>query len=193
MLDRFYKRVMALAASPHATWWLALIAFAEASFFPIPPDALLIPMALAKPQSAWRFALVCTIGSVAGGALGYAIGFYLFVPLMRTGIAHILFGNDPLGVFQAWYARWGLGVILVKGLTPIPYKLVTIASGAAHFDFWVFMGASFVTRGARFFLVATLLHFYGDSVRTFVEKRLTLVTSALVLGVIGGLLAVKFF
>ena len=190
MLHRLYIRTLTLAGSRHAPWWLAGLAFAEASFFPIPPDVLLL-MGLARPERAFRFAAVCTVGSVAGGALGYAIGFFLFDSLMRTAVAHALFGPDPLGAFQAWYAQWGLWVILIKGLTPIPYKVVTIASGAAHFDFWVFMGASLVTRGFRFFLVAVLLRYFGDRARLFIERWLTWVTSAVAVGVVGGLLAVR--
>jgi membrane protein YqaA with SNARE-associated domain len=186
MLRDVYHRTLALAGSPRAGWWLALVAFTEASCFPIPPDVLLIPMVLARPERAWRLAFTCTVASVCGGALGYAIGYFVFEPLMRTTVAHILFGADPLGAFQGWYAKWGLGVILIKGLTPIPYKIVTIASGAAHFDFWVFMAASAVTRGARFFLVATLLHFWGDAVKDFIERRLTLVTMTVAAGVVGG-------
>jgi membrane protein YqaA with SNARE-associated domain len=110
---------------------------------------------------------------------------------MRLPLAHALFGADPLGAFQAWYARWGLAVILIKGLTPIPYKLVTIASGAAKFDFSVFMAASIVTRGGRFFLVAALLRAFGATVRDFIERRLTLVTSLLAAGIVGGFLAVR--
>jgi len=192
MLHRLYVRTLTLAGSRYAPWWLAGIAFAEASFFPILPDVLLLLMGLARPERAFRFAAVCTVGSVAGGALGYAIGFFLFDALMRTAAAHALFGADPLGAFQAWYAQWGLWVILIKGLTPIPYKIVTIASGAAHFDFWVFMGASLVTRGFRFFLVAVLLRFFGDAARLFIERWLTWVTSAVAVGLVGGLLAVRF-
>jgi membrane protein YqaA with SNARE-associated domain len=184
-------RTLALAASPRAPWWLAVVAFAESSFFPIPPDALLIPMALARPDRAWRLAAICTVASVIGGALGYAIGYFIFDQLMNLPAAHVLFGSDPLGSFQAWYARWGLYVILIKGLTPIPYKIVTIASGAAKFSFPVFMAASVVTRGARFFLVAALLRWFGTPVRDFIERRLTLVTSLLAAGVIGGFLALR--
>jgi membrane protein YqaA with SNARE-associated domain len=190
MLKRFYLRVMALAASPNAGWWLALIAFAEASFFPIPPDALLIPMALAKPRAAWRFALICTLGSVAGGALGYLIGHFLFDQFARPLLAIYGYAN-AYAAFQAKFQEYGLWIILIKGLTPIPYKIVTIAAGAAGFPFGTFMAASLVTRGARFFLVATLLHFFGDSVRIFIERRLTLVTSAVAVGVVGGFLALK--
>ena len=192
MLKRFYARVMMLAASPYATLWLAAIAFAEASFFPIPPDALLIPMALAKPRSAWRFALVCTIGSVVGGALGYLIGYAVFDQLARP-ILQLYGYGDAYAAFQAKFQEYGVWIILIKGLTPIPYKIVTIAAGAAKFSFGTFMAASVVTRGGRFFLVATLLHFFGDSVRVFIEKRLTLVTSALAVGIVGGFLALKFW
>lgn len=191
MLRTFYARVMALAASPNAAWWLALIAFAESSFFPIPPDALLVPMALAKPRSAWRYAAVCTVASVAGGALGYLIGFAVFDQLARPILGLYGYGS-AYAAFQAKFGEYGLWIVLVKGLTPIPYKIVTIAAGAAHFDFWMFMAASALTRGARFFLVATLLHFFGDAVRDFIERRLTLVTSAVAVGVVGGFLALKF-
>jgi membrane protein YqaA with SNARE-associated domain len=190
MLHRLYTRVMALAASPYASWWLALIAFAEASFFPIPPDALLVPMALAKPRSAWRFAAICTAASVAGGALGYLIGFAVFDQLARP-ILNVYGYGTAYAAFQATFQTYGVWIILVKGLTPIPYKIVTIAAGAARFDFAVFMAASVLTRGARFFIVATLLHFFGDSVRDFIERRLTLVTSAFAVAVVGGFLALK--
>lgn len=192
MLHRLYMRTLALAGSPRAPLWLATVAFFEASLFPIPPDALLIPMTLARPDRAWRFATLCMLGSVVGGALGYAIGYFVFNQLMDLPLAHVLFGPDPLGSFRAWYARWGLAVILIKGLTPLPYKLVTIASGAAKFNFLVFMAASIVTRGGRFFLVAGLLRLFGTPVRDFIERRLTLVTSLLAIGIIGGILAVRF-
>jgi membrane protein YqaA with SNARE-associated domain len=190
MLHRLYARILTLAASPRAPLWLALIAFAEASFFPIPPDVLLIPMALARPEKAWRLAAVCTLGSVLGGALGYYIGYAVFDQLARPVIELYGYGAR-FAAFQAMYAQYGLWVILIKGLTPIPYKIVTIASGAAHFDFRLFMAASIATRGARFFLVATLLRFFGDQVRVFVERRLTLVTTAVAAGVVGGFLVLK--
>ena len=191
MLHRLYMRTLALAASPRAGWWLFGIAFAEASFFPVPPDALLIPMALARPDRAWRLAAICLAGSVIGGALGYLIGYAVFDQLARPLIELYGYG-DRFAAFQALYARWGLWVILVKGLTPIPYKIVTIASGAARFNFWMFMAASVVTRGARFFIVAALLRYYGTPVRDFIERRLTLVTSLLAAGVVGGFLVLRF-
>ncbi|MEA2774643.1 MAG: hypothetical protein QOF90_49 [Acetobacteraceae bacterium] len=191
MLHKLYARVMALAASPYAAWWLALVAFAESSFFPIPPDALLVPMALARPRSAWRFAAICTVASILGGALGYLIGFAVFDQVAQPILKLYGYGS-AYAAFQAKFQEYGLWIILVKGLTPIPYKIVTIAAGAARFDFALFMMASVLTRGARFFLVATLLHFFGDTVRDFIDRRLTLVTSALAVGIVGGFLALKF-
>ncbi len=191
MLKRFYHRVLALSASPRAPIWLAIVSFAESSFFPIPPDVLLIPMALARPDRAWRLAFICTVASVLGGILGYFIGYALFdviaIPLLRAYHYEAAFER-----FKLSYAEWGLLIILMKGLTPIPYKIVTIASGAALFNFPVFVAASIVTRGARFFLVATLLHFYGETVRDFVERRLTLVTTLVAAGIVLGFVILRY-
>ncbi|MBS0640883.1 MAG: YqaA family protein [Acetobacteraceae bacterium] len=191
MLRRTYNRLIALAASPSAPWWLALVSFAEASFFPIPPDAMLIPMALARPRAAWTFATVCTIASVAGGAFGYLIGFAVFDQVARPILS--LYGYAArYEAFASTFQEYGVWIVLIKGLTPIPYKIVTIAAGAARMDFWAFMLASIVTRGARFFLVATLLHFFGDSVRDFIDRRLTLVTTGVAVGIVGGFMVLKF-
>lgn len=190
MLRRLYNSVLTLAASRHAPWWLGVISFAESSVFPIPPDALLIPMCLARPDRAWRLAAICTLSSVAGGAFGYYIGHALF-EVLATPVIRFYHYEAAFERFRATYDQYGLWVILVKGFTPIPYKIVTIASGAAHFDFTVFMLASLATRGARFFLVAGLLRFYGTPMRDFIERRLTLVTTLGVVGIIGGFLALK--
>lgn len=190
MLRRFYDRVLALSASPNAPWWLAAIAFAEASFFPIPPDILLIPMCLAQPKRAWLLALICTAGSVAGGALGYYIGYALFVQVAQPILAAYGYATK-FAAFQSTFAEYGLEIILLKGLLPIPYKIITIACGAAAYSFPKFMAASLLTRGARFFLVAGLIRFFGEPVRDFIEKRLGLVTIAVAAGIIGGFLALK--
>lgn len=191
MLRRLYHRVLALAASRRAPLWLAVISFAESSFFPIPPDALLIPMALARPDRAFRLALVCTVASVLGGALGYLIGYALYdqlaLPLIR--LYHY---EAAAAAFQDRFNEYGLWVILIKGLTPIPYKIVTIASGAAHFNFLVFLAASLVTRGVRFFLIALLLRRFGAPVREFIERRLTLVTTVAALSVVLGFVILRY-
>ena len=191
MLQSLYARTLALAGSSRAPWWLALISFAESSFFPIPPDVLLIPMILARPEKAWRYAAICTVASVIGGAFGWLIGYALFDQLAQPILAMYGYGAK-FAAFQQSYQEWGLWIILIKGLTPIPYKIVTIASGAAHFDFVTFMLASIATRGGRFFLVAMLLHFFGAPIRDFIEKRLTLVTSLVVAGIVGGFVVLRY-
>ena len=191
MLRRLYDWTMGLASRPNALLALAAVSFAESSFFPIPPDAMIVPMVLARPDRAWRIALVATVASVLGGALGYAIGYYLFETLGQSLIQ--LYGYQAkFEAFKQAYNEWGLWIILIKGLTPIPYKLVTIASGAAAFDFPIFMLASIATRGLRFFIVAALLRRFGEPIRDFVERRLTLVATAFLLAVVGGFLIVRY-
>lgn len=182
---------MRLAAGPKALPALGVVSFTESSFFPIPPDAMIIPMVLARPDLAWRIALVATVTSVVGGAAGYAIGYYLFETIGQSVIAFYGY-QDKFAAFRDAYNEWGLWIILIKGLTPIPYKLVTIASGAAAFNFWIFMAASIATRGARFFLVAALLKYFGPPIREFVEKRLTLVTTIFIVGLVGGFVIVRY-
>jgi membrane protein YqaA with SNARE-associated domain len=191
MLKRAYARLIALAGHPQATWFLAAVAFAEASFFPIPPDALLVAMGLARPRRVWFYALICTIGSVVGGALGYYIGYAVFDRLALP-LIHLYHMDHAFQTFQEKFARYGVYLILIKGLTPIPYKLVTIAAGAARFNFWAFMGASLLTRGGRFFLVAAILRVFGEAARHFIERWLTLVTSLVAVGIIGGFLIIVF-
>lgn len=179
---------MRLAESPKALRALFLVAFAESSFFPIPPDPMLVPMVLANRRRAFTFAAVCTLGSVLGGIFGYYIG----ATFEEVGIWIITaFRYDPVAV-KAWFTEHGVWIILVKGLTPIPYKIITIMSGMLAFDLKIFIAASIVTRGARFFLVAALLYFFGEPIRTFIEKRLTLVTTLFVVLVVCGIIGVKY-
>ena len=191
MFQRLYDRTMALASHRHAMRALAVVSFAESSVFPIPPDAMLIPMVLAHRERAWTMALVATVSSVLGGALGYAIGYFLYEAVGRP-ILDFYGYQEAFQRFTAAYNEWGLWIILIKGLTPIPYKLVTIASGVAHFDPVVFMLASIATRGARFFLVAALLRRYGPPIRLFVERNLTAVATGFLVLVVGGFVAVKY-
>lgn len=189
MLRKLYDRVFALARSRHATTALALVSFAESSVFPIPPDVMLAPMILARPDRAYVYAAVCTAASVAGGMLGYAIGFFLTdVGLM---LMRLLGHSDGLAQFRAWFDDWGLWVILIKGLTPIPYKLVTIASGLAAFSFPTFVAASVVTRGGRFFLEAWVLKRWGPAMLAQVEKRLALWTGIGLAVLVGAVVVVK--
>ena len=148
-------------------------------------------MCLARRDRVWRYALICTVASVCGGALGYAIGDFLFNRLAQP-VIHFYHMEHAFETFQAKFARYGVALILIKGLTPIPYKIVTIAAGAAKFSFWQFMAASFVTRGLRFFLVALLLRLFGTAARDFIEKRLMLVTSLVAAGIVGGFIVLIY-
>jgi membrane protein YqaA with SNARE-associated domain len=166
-----YDWCIAAADKPYAIWMLGFVSFAESSFFPVPPDVMLIPMALAQPQRAWLFALVCTVTSVLGGVLGYAIGALLYDSI--GGWIIQLYGyGEKVEEFRAAYAAYGAWIILLKGLTPIPYKLVTITSGFAGYNLLLFILLSVITRGARFYLLAFLLHRYGPRARAIIEERL---------------------
>jgi len=191
MLRGLYDWVLRLAAHERALPALAVISFLESSVFPIPPDVMLIPMVLADRTRAFRIALVCTIASVLGGLLGYAIGYYFFETLGEWVVR--TYGMQAgLAAFRAGFEEYGTWIILIKGLTPIPYKLVTIASGAAHFDLFTFVWASILTRGLRFFLVAALLWKFGEPIRSFIEKRLTLLTWLFLIALVGGFVAFRY-
>src|SRR6478672_105103 len=171
MLRRIYDWCIDAAHKPYALWIMAAVAFAESSFFPVPPDVMLIPMSLARPARAWFYALVCTAASVLGGVLGYGIGALLYDSLGQWLIN--LYGlGDKVEAFRAGYAEYGAWIIIGKGLTPIPYKLVTITSGFAGYNIWLFIACSIIARGGRFFAVAILLNRYGDYIRHELEKRL---------------------
>ena len=191
MIRRLYDWVIRLAGHRYAIPAMGAVAFAESSFFPIPPDVMLIPMVLANREKAFRIALVCTVCSVLGGLLGYAIGYYFFETIGEWVVR--TYGLQAgLDKFRAGFHEWGIWIILIKGLTPIPYKLVTIASGAAHFDLFTFVWASIVTRGIRFFLVAALLWKFGEPIRSFIEKRLTLLTWLFLIALVGGFAAFRY-
>lgn len=191
MLQRIYQRTLVLAAGPNAFWALMAVAFAESSFFPLPPDILLIPMMLAQRRAAWRLAACCTLASVTGGLLGYAIGYWGF-DLVGRPILEFYHAMPRYDALKAGFDHWGVWIIIIKGMTPIPYKLVTIASGVAHFDLAAFVGASLVSRSLRFFLLAALLWWFGPAVRDFIEKRLMLVTSLFAVALVGGFVILRY-
>jgi membrane protein YqaA with SNARE-associated domain len=191
MLRRLYDKIIELAATPYAFVVLGAVSFAESSFFPIPPDVVLVPMVLAEPAKARLYALWCTVTSVAGGLVGYAIGALLWDTVGLWLIQAYGYG-DSFETFREAYAEWGAWIILIKGLTPIPYKLVTIASGFAGYDIWAFIVLSLLTRGARLFIVAELLRYFGEPIREFIEKRLTLVTTVFLVAVVGGVVLARY-
>lgn len=191
MLRGLYDWTMRMAASKRAPWALAAVSFAESSFFPIPPDIMLIPMVLSDRRKAWWYATVATIASVIGGILGYAIGYYLYdavgLPILK------FYGREhALDSFMAFVQEYGVEAVIIKGATPIPYKVVTIAAGVGHMNLWAFIGASIVARAMRFYLVAGLLYFFGEPIRAFIEKRLGLVMTTFVVLLVGGFIAVKY-
>jgi membrane protein YqaA with SNARE-associated domain len=191
MLRRIYDWCIAAADKPYALWILTAVAFAESSFFPVPPDIMLVPMSLAKPKRAWLYAGVCTIASVTGGLLGYAIGALLYDSVGHWLISLYGYG-DKVEAFRESYAKWGAAIILIKGVTPIPYKLVTITSGFAGYNIWLFTLFSVITRGARFFLAAVVLNRFGDPIRRQIEKNLGLwVTVFAVVLIAGFVIAAK--
>lgn len=186
-----YDWMMRNASGRHARVLLAGLTFAEASIFPIPTDIMLIPMVVADRKRAWFLAFWCTLWSVLGGAAGYAIGAFLFDSLGQWLIRVYHLGGD-MAAFEAWYSHYGAAVILIKGFTPIPYKLVTITSGFAHYSFWLFMLMSAITRGGRYFLIAGLLYWKGEEARRFIEKRLEVSLLVFLAVVVLGVVAVKY-
>ncbi len=185
VLRRLYDWTMSLAESPHALWALALVSFVESSFFPIPPDILLIPLILARPDRAWRIAGICTAASVLGGAFGYFIGWGLFEQLGQP-ILNFYGKGAQFEEFANTYNEWGAWAVLIAGVTPFPYKVITIVSGTTGLNFTVFMVASVIARGLRFYVIAALLWKFGPPVRTFIERRLGLMFSIFVGCLVGG-------
>jgi membrane protein YqaA with SNARE-associated domain len=190
MLRRLYDWVMGLAASRHAPVSLFAISFAESSFFPVPPDIMLAPMVLAKPDKAWRYAALCTLASVLGGILGYGIGFFFHDAAQK--LLAVLGKPTALADAECWYRQWGSWVIIAKGFTPIPFKLVTITSGLLQFSFPIFIAACVVTRGARFFLVAFVVKKFGPAMMPVIERRLALFAGILIALLVIGLTASHF-
>ena len=191
MLRPLYDWTMRLADHPRALWALAGVAFVEASVFPIPPDVLMIPMILARPSRAWLIALVALAASVAGGMLGYAIGALAFDSLGQPILA-ALGKADEMESYNQRFNDYGAWVVLAAGVTPFPYKVITIMSGVTQLNLGVFMVASIIARGLRFFVVAALLWKFGAPIRDFIERRLGLMFLLFVILLAGGFYLVKF-
>ncbi len=191
MLRRLYDWTMSLAAHRGAPTALAIVAFVESSVFPLPPDLLLLPMVLSERRKAWLYAGICTVASVAGGLLGWVIGAFLFEAVAQPILAFYGY-SEKFHEFAAWYNDWGAWIVFFAGVTPFPYKVITIASGATGLPLPVFMLASVLARGLRFFVVAALLYWVGPPIRDFIEKRLGLVFTVFVILLFGGFAAIKF-
>lgn len=191
MIRRLYDWTLSWAAHPRALWVLAFVSFVESSVFPIPPDILLIPMILAAPRRAWMIAGVCTLASVAGGMAGYAIGVFAFETLGEP-ILTALGKADSFEGFRTRYNDWGAWAVLIAGVTPFPYKVITILSGATQLSLPVFIVSSIVARGLRFFIVAALLWKFGAPIRDFIERRLGLVFTAFICLLVGAFVLLRF-
>lgn len=189
LLQRLYQWTMDKAAHPHAEAWLALVAFVEASFFPIPPHPMLGLMCLANPQRAVRYALICTLASVAGGVLGYGIGYFLYESI-GTWLLGILGLTEAFPKAACYLREFGTEIILVKGATPIPFKLLTITAGFIQMNLFSFLWASLASRAFSFMLVGILFKLFGAPIKAFIDKYLVWVTGAFLVAVIGGFVAV---
>ncbi|KKJ77817.1 cytochrome B561 [Kiloniella litopenaei] len=191
MFRSLYNWTMSLAAHPHALLALGFIAFIESSVFPIPPDILIIPMVLAARDQAWKIALIATVASVLGGMFGYGIGAFLFESIGQPIIE--FYGKvEYLEDFRTRYNDWGAWIVFIAGVTPFPYKVITIASGFFELNFTVFSISSFGARGLRFFLVAGLLWYFGQPIRIFIEKYLNILATIFCILLIGGFVALKY-
>ena len=190
MIRKLYDWVIGLAVHPQAIWWLALVSFAESSIFPIPPDVMIVPMVLSDRAAALRIAVVGTISSVLGGLAGYAIGYFFFDAIGNRVVEFYGYGAK-FEEFRGTYAEYGAWFVALAGLTPFPYKVITIASGFFALDPIVFVVASVLSRGARFGLEAALLWKYGELIRDFIEKRLELLSVVFVILLFGGFALLK--
>jgi membrane protein YqaA with SNARE-associated domain len=191
MLRRVYDWTLSLAARPSAPYALAVVSFSESSFFPFPPDVMLVPMLLARPDKAWFYALICTVTSVLGGILGYFIGLGLYDSI-GAWLFQLYGLAEGAETFRHAYAEYGHWVILLKGLTPIPYKLVTITSGFAGYHLGWFIVLSILTRGARFFIIALLMSKFGPRIKSIIDNHFNLVATLAIVAIVGGFVAFRF-
>ena len=191
MLRRLYDWVLSWAETPYGSWALFLLAFSESSFFPIPPDVLLIALAVAIPKKSFKYALICSLGSVLGGCFGYLIG-WKFMALIGNRIVEF-YGLTPkveyIGILYNKYDAWAVGI---AGFTPIPYKVFTISAGVFHINFLVFILASFVSRSARFFLVGGLIYTFGPQIQTFIDKYFNILATAFTVLLVAGFIIIKY-
>ena len=191
-IRKIYDWIIRLSGNNNALIWLFIISFVESSFFPIPPDIMLIPMILATPKKAWKIAGVCTLASVIGAYLGYILGVYFF-QLIAEPLLNFYGYLEKFNEFKKLYEEYGAWIVFGAGITPFPYKIITIASGVVHLNLAVFTVASVIARGLRFFLIAWLLKTYGEKMRIFIEKNLGWLSVLFLLLLFGGFLLIKFF
>ena len=185
-----YNWTLDKASHKKASWFLVLVSFAESSFFPIPPDILLIPMILAKRLKAWLYALICTLSSVAGGLAGYAIGIFFYASIGST-IVEIYGLSDSFNLFESYYNQYGIWIVLGAGFTPFPFKFITIASGVFNLNIFLFVIIAMIARGLRFYLIATLLFVFGSVIKNLIDKYFNLLVSLFFILLIGSIFIIK--
>lgn len=191
MTRRLYQWMIDSAGKKNALWILGVISFIESSFFPIPPDIMLIPMVIAAPRNAWKIASVATVASVVGGYFGYAIGFYGY-DLIARPLLEFYGYLDKFESFKQYYTAYGAWIVFAAGITPFPYKVITIASGAVGLNLAVFGAASVAARGLRFFIVAGLLYFFGEPIKKFIERHFNLLSIIFFALLLGGFVLIKY-
>ena len=190
ILRNLYNWTLDKASHKKASWFLVLISFAESSFFPIPPDILLIPMILAKRLKAWFYALICTLSSVAGGLAGYTIGIFFYASI-GSAIVEIYGLSDSFNLFESYYNQYGIWIVLGAGFTPFPFKFITIASGVFNLNIFLFVIVSMIARGLRFYLIATLLFIFGNAIKNLIDKYFNLLVSLFFILLIGSIFIIK--
>ena len=190
ILRNLYNWTLDKASHKKASWFLVLVSFTESSFFPIPPDILLIPMILAKRLKAWFYALICTLSSIAGGLVGYAIGYFFYSSIGST-IIEIYGLSNSFNLFESYYNQYGIWIVIGAGFTPFPFKFITIASGVFNFNIALFVIAAMIARGLRFYLIATLLFIFGNAIKKLIDKYFNLLVSLFFILLIGSIFIIK--
>ena len=190
-LKRTYNWTLEKAQHKNAKWYLSLISFVESSFFPIPPDILLIPMALASKARALFYAFMCTLFSVLGGILGYAIGYFFYnsVGIYIVDFYHL---ENSFNIFESYYKEFGILIVLGAGITPFPYKFITIASGVFGLNIFLFIIVSIIGRGLRFYLIAILLYFFGEKIKLIIDKYFNILTIVFFILLVGSVFIIRF-
>ena len=190
-IRKLYNWTLNKSGHKNASWFLSIVAFAESSFFPIPPDIILIPMVIAKRAKAWFYAFICTLSSVSGGVVGYAIGYFFYATI---GIIIVnLYGlSDSFNSFEKYYNEYGIWIVLGAGFTPFPFKFITIASGVFNLNIFQFVFVSIIARGLRFYILAGLLYIFGNTIKEIIDKYFNLLASLFFILLIGSALLIKF-
>lgn len=191
LLRKLYDWILEKSKDPKAPWFLAIISFSESSFFPIPPDIILVPMIIAKRVKAWTYAFICTVSSVIGGVAGYCIGYFFFTNI-GTLIVEYYDLSDQFNSFEVYYNQYGMWIVLGAGFTPFPFKFITIASGFFNLNIFLFIGVAIIARGLRFYLLALLLKIFGEMIKSLIDKYFNFLATLFFILLVGSIVLLKF-